>query len=114
MDAPPVGTVVLIPFPFSDPSRSQLRPARVLANSGRGDFILCQITSNPYGDPMAIELSEKVFRTGSLKIVSYARPGKLFTANQSLILRLVGKLQPKVLRRVINAVVAMLTEDNGR
>ena len=40
--------VVLLPFPFSDLTASKLRPALVLANSGKGDWVLCQITSNPY------------------------------------------------------------------
>jgi mRNA interferase MazF len=48
------GKVVLVPFPFSDLSKSKLRPAVVLASVGRGDWILCQVTSSPYGDPRAI------------------------------------------------------------
>ena len=42
--------MVLVRFPFSDLSQSKLRPAVVLANAGRGDQILCQITSKRYGD----------------------------------------------------------------
>lgn len=61
MAAPAAGAIVLVRFPFSDLSSSKLRPAVVLANAGRGDFILCQITSNPYADPQAIELTEASF-----------------------------------------------------
>ena len=50
------GTVVLVPFPFSDLSQSKLRPSIVLADAGREDWILCQVTSNPYGDPRALAL----------------------------------------------------------
>lgn len=39
------GTVVLVRFPFSDLSAVKLRPAVVLADVGRGDYILSQITS---------------------------------------------------------------------
>jgi hypothetical protein len=53
-----LGAVVLVRFPFSDLSQSKLRPAVVLANAGRGDRILCQVTSKPYGDARAIELDE--------------------------------------------------------
>ncbi len=60
------GKVVLIPFPFSDLSRAKLRPAIVLASAGRGDYILCQITSNPYGDLKAIQLNSEDFETGTL------------------------------------------------
>jgi mRNA interferase MazF len=51
------GAVVLIPFPFSDLSASRLRPAIVLASAGRGDWILCQVTSNAYADPLAVEIA---------------------------------------------------------
>ncbi len=59
------GAVVLVPFPFSDSSRSKLRPAAVLADAGKGDYVLCQITSNIYSGLRAIgiENSSFVFRT---------------------------------------------------
>ena len=43
-------SVVVVRFPFSDLSNSKLRPAVVLAGVGRGDWILCQVTSRPYAD----------------------------------------------------------------
>jgi len=60
-------SVVLITFPFSDLSRSKLRPAVVLADVGRGDWIMCQITSNPYADSDAILLADESFVAGSLQ-----------------------------------------------
>lgn len=95
-----IGAVVLVPFPFSDLSRAKLRPAIVLADAGRGDFVLCQVTSNPYGDPRAIELAPENFASGSLDRVSYARPGKLFTASDSLVVRQVGTLSTEALDRI--------------
>ena len=108
MVTPAAGAVVLVPFPFSDLSQTKLRPAVVLAEAGRGDWILCQITSNPYGDANAIELRDDSFQTGSLRVLSYARPGKLFTANSSLILAQVGILKTEGLRQVIDAVIGIL------
>ena len=52
MGAPLVGDVVIIPFPYSDLSQSKRRPALVLAEAGRGDFLLCQITSPPRSGKM--------------------------------------------------------------
>lgn len=108
MVTPAAGAVVLVPFPFSDLSQSKLRPAVVLANATRGDWILCQITSKSYSDPRAIELTNASFAQGSLHVVSYARPGKLFTANQSLMVRQVGVLKDDILKQVVEAVVALL------
>lgn len=41
MAALAAGSVILIPFPFSDLSQSKIRPALVLADVGRGDWVLC-------------------------------------------------------------------------
>jgi mRNA interferase MazF len=108
MVTPTAGAVVLVPFPFSDLSQAKLRPAVVLAAAGRGDWILCQITSNPYGDARAIALDDESFATGSLRVASYARPGKLFTANRDLMVTLVGSLKAESLEQIINAVIDIL------
>jgi len=99
---------VVVPFPFSDLSQAKFRPAVVLADSGRGDWILCQITSNAYGDPRAIELTGSHFRTGALRITSYARPGKLFTASRDVMSAQAGSLRADALLRIIDAVVNIL------
>lgn len=108
MVAPAAGAVVLVPFPFSDLSQAKLRPAVVLADAGRGNCILCQITSNPYGDIRAIELTERSFRTGSLRVTSYARSGKLFTANRELMVGQVGTLRAEALESIVDTVVSIL------
>ena len=66
MGAFAAGSVVLVPFPFSDLSRSKLRPAVVLAEADRDDLILCQVTSNPYSDGAAVVLTTSDFLAGSL------------------------------------------------
>jgi len=109
---PAVGEVVLIPFPFSDLSQTKVRPALCLADAGRGDWILCQITSSPYGDPNAVRLRKADFSSGGLRITSYARPGKLFTANTALLVRSLGKLRPAARQRVLDAVIKILRPGN--
>lgn len=108
MVTPSVGAVVLVPFPFSDLSQSKLRPAVVLADARKGDFVLCQITSKAYADAHAIELTNASFSTGSLRVVSYARPAKLFTANRSLMVSQVGELTEDSLKQIAEAVVELL------
>ena len=108
MVTPAAGTVVLVPFPFSDLSQAKLRPAVVLADAGRGDWVLCQITRNPYGDARAILLEDASFAVGALRVTSYARPGKLFTANRTLMVTQVGTLKAEPLQQIIEAVVALL------
>jgi mRNA interferase MazF len=95
-------------FPFSDLTRVKLRPAIVLANSGRGDWVLCQITSKTYGDSMAVQIEDASFQSGSLRLTSYARPGKLFTANTDLIVGCVGQLTSKAHQEIVDSVVDLL------
>ena len=80
----------------------------MLADAGRGDWILCQLTSSPYSDAKAVKLTDADFQKGSLRVVSYARPGKLFTANQGLLVSEVGVLNDKAFERVLGAVVGVL------
>ncbi len=108
MGAPAVGDVVLVTFPFSDLSSAKLRPAVCLAGAGLGDWVLCQITSNAYGDPAAAPLDTADFASGGLLVASVARPGKLFTANESLITRTVGTLTDATFQKVLDAVLAVL------
>ena len=108
MGVPAVGTVVLVRFPFSDLSETKLRPAVVVADADRGDVVLCQITSRPYGDVHAERLTPQDFATGRLPVESFARPAKLFTAQQGLIVSHVGMLTDDARRRVIGAVVRRL------
>lgn len=108
MGVPAAGEVVLVPFPFSDLFATKVRPAIRLADAGRGDWILRQITSNPYGDPIAISLTSSDFLQGGMQVASFARPGKLFTANASLIGRVVAVLDEAALRRIVDAIIAIL------
>jgi mRNA interferase MazF len=108
-----VGKVVLVPFPFSDLSQSKLRPAVVLADVGREDWILCQVTSKPYGDQHAIVLKNESFSEGSLHVESFARPGKLFTAHSGLILKEVGLLKKETCQQIVASIVALLQSPTG-
>lgn len=57
-------SVVVIPFPFSDLSGTKQQPALILADAGRGDWLLCQITSNPFGDSGSIKITEAELAVG--------------------------------------------------
>ncbi len=105
-----VGEIVFLSFPFSDLTNSKLRPAIILADSGKNDFLLCQITSKAYADARAIELNANDFSTGSLRVTSYARPGKLFTANESLFVKSVGGLNEISRKKIVEAISDLLNE----
>lgn len=113
MVTPTRAGVVLVRFPFSDLSRTKLRPAVVLAAVGRGDCLLCQITSRPYADETAIVLPSTAMASGTLQLTSYARPGKLFTGSQDLLIAEVGTLTPQAFAEIVDAVVRLLRDTNS-
>lgn len=101
--------VILLPFPYSDLSAQKMRPALLLADAGRGDWVLCQITSKPYADSSAIKLTQTAFEQGSLQRISYARPSKLFTANESLFAGVAGCIKIESHCLVINQITNLLS-----
>ncbi len=102
------GSVVLVRFPFSDLSASKFRPAVVLAEAGHQDWAIIQITSNPVRGYRTIRLTSASFATGSLSLVSYALPAKLFTAHQNLIVRQLGVLEAEVFTEIVEVVIDIL------
>ena len=108
MDPLAAGQVVIVHFPLSDLSASMLRPAVVLAEAGRGDWILCQITSNSYGDRRTIKLGAADFAEGALRLTTSARPGKRFTAHVSFVAGQAGKLQTGKFTAIRDAAVRMI------
>ena len=110
MVVPSAGDVVVLPFPFSDLSESKVRPAVVLARANKNDWILCQITSNPYGDARAVVIAQTDFKSGMLRLQSYARTSKLFTANEGLIISIEGTLKPEKLTEIREAIINILNQ----
>ncbi len=108
MGAFAAGSVALIHFPFSDLSRTKLRPAVVLAALNGGDRILCQVTSKSY-DHSSLELQQSDFSQGSLDRVSYVRPGKIFTAHESLLTSEAGKLSSTALNKLRERVIQVIS-----
>ena len=58
-------------FPFSNLTRSTIRPTWILADTGLGDWILGQITTNAEIDSLAIELTNDNLTKGSLHTVKF-------------------------------------------
>lgn len=102
------GSVVVIPFPFSDISGSKKRPALVLADLKGNDIILCQITSQNINDEYSISLSDSDFDKGSLNKISNVRPNRLFTADKNIIIYKLGNINKSKHNQVVKAIIKLL------
>lgn len=104
-----VGSVVSVAFPFSDLKSHKIRPAMVLANVEFDNLVLCQITSKPYTSKTAICIKPEDFTQGSLPVVSFVRPDKLFTADTTIIKSVVGELNLKSKNKILKTVRKLFT-----
>ena len=102
------GSVVVIPFPFSDLSSSKRRPALVLAELKGNDIILCQITSKDVNDDYAIPLLTQEFNDGNLNQDSNIRPNRLFTADESIVIYKAGTIDNHKLCKVIDKTIEII------
>ncbi len=99
-----VGSIVLVTFPFSNLKGQKIRPALVLAKGEFDNLILCQITSKPYSSKTAIRIKSSDFTKGSLPVVSFVRPDKLFTADITIIKNTAGQLTPRIRDLILQRV----------
>jgi mRNA interferase MazF len=104
------GDVVVVPFPFSDLTRSKRRPALVVAELEEDDLILCQITSQEIRDKYTISLEANDFESGILKQKSNIRPNRIFTADRHIIIYRAGHLKPDKIKEVINKIIDILRQ----
>jgi mRNA interferase MazF len=104
------GDVVVVPFPFSDLSSVKKPPALVLFVLSGNDIVLCQVTSKNKGDKLAIELGIDDFLEGGLARTraSYIRPGRIFTAEKSIIQYKAGSIKKEKSDQVKDLIVSLL------
>jgi mRNA interferase MazF len=109
MEGPVRGDIVVIPFPFSDLSAAKRRPALVLALLDDNDVLLCQVTSRHRPGLNAIAIGPDDFASGGLPVESFARCGKLFAADSSIIEKRAGTLRPSCLQKIaeLNAAIVL-------
>ena len=89
------GTVVLVPFPFTDLSGSKVRPAVIISSGIKGDDVVVAFVSsqdNLQKDPFSISLEQSIIN--GLKTRSIIRCSKLATLDKKIILGELGVLEP--------------------
>lgn len=101
--------VVVVPFPFSERPAAKRRPALVLSrrtfNRG-GHTVLAMITSGPHS-PWPGDSALSDYRAAGLKVPCIVRL-KLFTLDNRLLLRTIGRLSATDHRAVVASLEAYL------
>lgn len=94
------GSIVLVPFPFTDLTATKVRPALVVSKPARAsrDVVICFITSRTDREvPHAAALQPNA--KSGLKAPSLVRFDKIATLDRGIVLGELGRVDPVVLRR---------------
>ncbi len=103
------GDVVVLPFPFSDLTKSRRRPALITATLEGDDLILCQITSKAKKDKYSVILNDNDFLHGNLNQPSTIRPNRIFTADHSIIEYKIGSLKKTKIKKVEQEIIKIFS-----
>ena len=106
------GEIVLIPVPFSNLSSVKKRPVLVISNTlynyANRDIIVVAITSNLQQSGITIDTKDLI--AGELPKTSLIRCEKIYTLEQSIVLKSFGVISEKVLESVTYEINKLITE----
>jgi len=87
------GTVVLIPFPYSDLSATKKRPVLMLTQpDGMGDFIGMPLTSKPQSSPALPLAAGALAVAGSLPKASWVKTDTVFSLCENQVVKTLGRV----------------------
>lgn len=87
------GSIVLVPFPYTDLTASKRRPVLLLtASDERGDFIAMALTSRPQTAHAVAIARGPLARGGSLVADSWIRTDKVITLRQTVVAKVMGRV----------------------
>ena len=109
MGKPVAGDVVVLPFPQTNLQQGKRRPALVVADLQGDDLILCQITSQAHRDTYSIQIDKGDFVSGQLATLSYVRPSRLFTVEQSVVIYTAARLSNAKLKEALATLRRMFS-----
>lgn len=106
------GSIVLLPFPFSDLEGMKKRPALVLSNADSqektGRFICMMITSAMPVNEYDIVIQN--WEAAGLLKPSVAKVNRVFTINQELAIKVLGKLEHSDFYTIFQAFFRLFQE----
>ena len=97
----PKGTIVLVPFPFTDLSMNKVRPCVVLYEQRNGeDCVLACISSVRQKRSGTFDIKIKSSAANGLKIDSVIKTEKIATLQKKIILCELGMLEKSLIKEV--------------
>ena len=98
------GDILIVPFPFSNLSGIRQRPVLVLSKTNYlrecEDVVTCGITSNLKDSKYSLLINNSNLIEGSIPIKSRIKVDKLFTLEQSIVIKKLGRIKKETMNKV--------------
>lgn len=108
------GSLVLVPFPFTNLKSAKRRPAVVLSsrsyNAGSRHVVVCGVTSNLANSSHSVLISQRDMAEGKLLVDLRVKADKVLSIEQAIVGKKVGRLRDAVMRRVYAELLSILPQ----
>lgn len=98
------GEIVLTPFPYTNLTYTKKRPVIVISNNNynatKEDFVVCGITTNIEDKEYGILINQNDLANGYLPEPSCIKVDKIFTLEQKLAIKKLGKVKKHIFEMV--------------
>ena len=94
------GTIVLVPFPFTDLTGAKVRPALIISTSLPGDDVVVLFISSKRVAIGKFDVLVEPTKQNGLKITSVIKSSKIATLDKKMILGELGSLESKTMSQV--------------
>ncbi len=106
--------IVLGHFPYPDLSLSKQRPVVIISNNDYNksfpDVLVCVITSNLFKDAYSVDLNDEDLESGIIPEKSVINCHKLFTVEQSQIIRRFSVISELKLKEIISILQKLINK----
>jgi mRNA interferase MazF len=118
---PKQGEIVLIPVPFTNLSSEKRRPVIIISNDEynqmTADMVVVAMTSTPSVGQYNFTITSADLTQGKLNRPGTVRVDKIYTLDQSLIVRTFGQVNSQILTRIqttLRRLIARKQPSSGR
>ncbi len=106
-----VGTIVLVPFPYSDLSASKRRPVLMLTGvNDRGDFIAMALTTKRRTTNSVALTKGPLARGGMLPRDSWICTDKIITLRQTVVIKALGRTDSQTRAACVHGLCDFLVD----
>ncbi len=107
------GSIVLVPFPYTDLSASKRRPVLLLTDTNsRGDFIAMALTSRSQTEHAVAIAGGPLPLGGALVTNSWVRTDKIITLRQTVVSKVMGRVNASTRQQCVQQLCHALNAVN--